>query len=79
MGTTKKNKNVISFARSFLVQLVSGCTQKWANSAKAGKIDTMLPIRPVTNNLFYYILIFYNILFNFISHIYGINLQTSHS
>ena len=43
MGTTMKNKDVISLARSFLVQLVSGSTQKWANSAKADKIDTLSP------------------------------------
>ena len=43
IGTTTKNKNVISPARSFLAQLVSGSPQKWANSAKADKINTLPP------------------------------------
>ena len=43
IGTTTKIKNVISHARSFLVQPLSGSTQKWANSAKADKINTLPP------------------------------------
>ena len=37
---------------NFLVQLFYGCTQEWANSAKANKIDILPSIRLITHILF---------------------------